>query len=47
MAGMTTEMPNGCGACSGFWKWLKPPHKDKENTEKLLSGEGVKFALNV
>ena len=19
-------MTNGCGACSGFWKWLKPPH---------------------
>lgn len=17
---------NGCGACSGFWKWFKPPH---------------------
>lgn len=17
---------NGCGACGGFWKWLKPPH---------------------
>lgn len=27
MAGMITEIPNGCGACSGFWKWLKPPHK--------------------
>ena len=19
---------NGCGACRGFWKWLKPPHKN-------------------
>lgn len=18
---------NGCGACSGFWRWLKPPHR--------------------
>ena len=17
---------NGCGACSGFWRWFKPPH---------------------
>lgn len=17
---------NGCGACSGFWKWFRPPH---------------------
>jgi len=23
----TTTQSNGCGACSGFWKWLKPPHK--------------------
>lgn len=19
---------NGCGACSGFWKWFKPPHSN-------------------
>lgn len=25
MAGSTI---NGCGACSGFWRWLKPPHKN-------------------
>ena len=26
MAGSTNV--NGCGACDGFWKWLKPPHKN-------------------
>ncbi|WP_313214267.1 hypothetical protein [Soonwooa sp.] len=24
MAGLT----NGCGACGGFWRWFKPPHKN-------------------
>jgi len=31
---------NGCGACSGFWKWLKPPHlnffKEECNTHDIL-----------
>ena len=24
----TSGIYNGCGACSGFWKWLKPPKKE-------------------
>ena len=28
MDGLTTDNTNGCGACRGFWKWLKPPHKN-------------------
>ena len=31
MAGSTST--NGCGACEGFWKWLKPPHKNFFETE--------------
>ena len=23
---MGSNTVNGCGACSGFWKWFKPPH---------------------
>ena len=23
---MGFDTVNGCGACSGFWKWFKPPH---------------------
>lgn len=23
----TSRLCNGCGAISGFWKWLKPPHR--------------------
>ena len=27
---------NGCGTCGGFWRWLKPPHKNffKEACQK-------------
>lgn len=27
---------NGCGACSGFWRWFKPPHYKFFNTACYL-----------
>ena len=27
MVGATTGNTNGCGACKGFWKFFKPPHR--------------------
>ena len=27
MDGLTTDKVNGCGACKGFWSFIKPPHR--------------------
>ena len=38
------ETSNGCGACNGFWKWLKPPHynffKTQCNIHDISYGTG-------
>ena len=28
MDGLITDNTNGCGAMKGFWKFLKPPHRN-------------------
>ena len=44
MMGGLKETSNGCGACNGFWKWLKPPHynffKTQCNIHDISYGTG-------
>lgn len=36
---MTDNKTNGCGACSGFLRWLRPPHHEFFQQECLLHDE--------
>ena len=36
---MTDNKVNGCGACSGWLKWIRPPHHEFFKTECALHDE--------
>lgn len=44
---MGSNIVNGCGACSGFWKFLKPPHykffENECNTHDTAYNKGGDF----